>query len=125
MMAILLLIVAIWASPAMAEDGAIAIAILTQQRGPVQLVSPLDREIRDEGLAGARLGIADNATTGRFTKQRFTLIERTLPAGGRSADVIGGLMSEGIRFVVADLDAASLLSAATEGHEMLFINARA
>ncbi len=33
----------------------------------------------DEGVAGARMGIADDNTTGRFTKQSFTLEEKPLP----------------------------------------------
>ncbi len=87
--------------PAMAENGAVVIAVVTQQRDPVQPVSPLDGEIWDEGVAGARLGIADNATTGRFTGQHFLLVERTIASEGDAADAIRALAAEGIRFVVA------------------------
>ncbi len=32
----------------------------------------------DEGVAGARMGIADDNTTGRFTKQTYVLEEKAL-----------------------------------------------
>ena len=36
----------------------------------------------DEGLAGAKMGIADNNTTGRFTKQTYTLDDIALTLVG-------------------------------------------
>ena len=115
------------AAPALAENGAVTIAVVTQERELVQPVSPLDREIKDEGIAGARLGMADNATTGRFTGQRFTLIERTIPKGDSPTDAIRALAADGIRFVVTDLDAQALKAAASvaEARQMLFLNSRA
>jgi ABC transporter substrate binding protein (PQQ-dependent alcohol dehydrogenase system) len=124
---LLLALAMLWAMPALAETGEIAIAVLTQERDPVQPVSPLDQEARDEGFAGARLGLADNATTGRFTKQRFVLAERTIPKDGNPADTIRALASEGIRFLVVDLDAPVLLAALSDesARSMLFLNIRA
>jgi ABC transporter substrate binding protein (PQQ-dependent alcohol dehydrogenase system) len=126
MRAFLILLPLLLGIPALADESAINIAIVAQERDPILPVSPLDREIRDEGLAGARLGIADNATTGRFTKQRFVLVERVIPKDGNPADAIRLLAAEGIRFVVADLDAPALLAAASDekAREMLIINAR-
>ncbi|WP_243369204.1 ABC transporter substrate-binding protein [Microvirga solisilvae] len=127
-MKLLLAFIALFlASPVLGQEKTIAIGVVTQTRDPVQPVSPLDQEIRDEGLAGARLGIADNATTGRFTKQRFTLVEQTLAKDAKPADAIRDLAKEGIRFVVTDLDAPLLTAAASapEAREMLFLNARA
>jgi ABC transporter substrate binding protein (PQQ-dependent alcohol dehydrogenase system) len=115
------------AAPAIADDRGITVAVISQERDPIQPVSPLDREIQDEAVAGARLGVADNTTTGRFTGQRFMLVERTIPKGGSAAETIRQLGSEGIHFVVADLDAPTLLEAASEpqAHGMVFLNARA
>jgi ABC transporter substrate binding protein (PQQ-dependent alcohol dehydrogenase system) len=125
--AIPLVIAMLLAAPALATDGPIAVAIITQERDAVQPVSPLDPEIRDEGIAGARLGIADNSTTGRFTGQQFTLVERAIPREANPAETIRALATEGIRLVVADLDAPALRAAASEeqARGMLFINARA
>ncbi|PVE23609.1 branched-chain amino acid ABC transporter substrate-binding protein [Microvirga sp. KLBC 81] len=124
---VLILLTLLLAMPSLAENDAIAIAFVTQEREPIKPVSPLDQEIGDEGVAGARLGLADNATTGRFTKQRFVLVERTIPKNGNPSDTIGALAAEGIRLIVADLNAPILLAAASDpqAREMLFINARA
>ena len=45
-------------------------------------LSNLEEVPKDEGLAGARLGTADNATTGRFLGQTHKLEERVVPVGG-------------------------------------------
>jgi hypothetical protein len=42
-------------------------------------LSYLDQPPQDEGIQGARLGIADNNTTGHFTGQSFTLAEVIVP----------------------------------------------
>ncbi|UVF19339.1 ABC transporter substrate-binding protein [Microvirga terrae] len=124
---ILVLIAMVLSAPALAEEGVITIAVITQERDPVEPVSPIDRPIRDEGIAGARLGLSDNATTGRFTGQSFTLVERTVKNDGKPEDLIRELVREGVRLVVSDLDASLLLAAASapDAREMLLINARA
>jgi ABC transporter substrate binding protein (PQQ-dependent alcohol dehydrogenase system) len=109
---------------ASATEAVVPIAFLTQARPPVQPVSPLDRETSDEGLAGARLGLADTATTGRFTGQRFTLIERVIAVGEDPAAVARALLAGGVRLAVADLDMPALLKAAEAG-DLLILNSRA
>ena len=127
MRAVLIILATLLSSAALAEEGVITIGFVTQERNPVEPVSPLERQIRDEGIAGARLGIADNTTTGRFTGQRFRLVERVAKENDKPEDVIRELSVEGIRLVVSDLDAPLLLAAASapEAREMLLINARA
>lgn len=44
-------------------------------------LSNLDQEPPDLGLAGARLGLADNQTTGSFLNHTYTLVATSLPAG--------------------------------------------
>ncbi len=118
-----LLLLLVTATEAVSESG-IPIAFLTQVRAPVQPVSPLDREIHDEGLAGARLGTADTATTGRFTGQRFILVERVLAEGEDPAAVARALADDGVRFTVADLDMPALLKATTVP-DLVIVNSRA
>jgi len=75
-------------------------------------LSYLDQPPPDEGVQGARLGIADNNTTGRFTGQSFELAEAVVPEDG---DIAGGfreLAAKGIRLVVTDLAASELLTVA-------------
>ena len=103
----------------------VTIAFLGQHRETLLPISPLDRPRPDSGLDGARLGIADNATTGRFTGQTFALKEVVIPQDGDAAAAMRALAVEGIRFVVADLDAKTLLAAATAAPEQTLFNSRA
>lgn len=123
----LMLLAVFFAGSAVADTQTIPVGLLTQEREAAQPVSPLDREIRDEGVAGARLGIADNGTTGRFTGQRFILIERSISHDGNLADAVRALAEERVKFVIADLDASLLLKATSvpEAHDLIFFNTRA
>ena len=73
-------------------------------------LSYLDQPPQDEGLQGARLGIADNETTGHFTGQSFTLTEAIVPEDGDVSAGLRELAAKGIRLVVTDLAAPDLLS---------------
>ena len=75
-------------------------------------LSYLDQPPQDEGIQGARLGIADNETTGHFTGQSFTLTETIVPEDGDVAAGLRELAANGIRLVVTDLAASELLSVA-------------
>ena len=60
--------------PAGAADVAeIKIGYLRQALSKQQPISLLDQTTEDDGIAGARLAIADNNGTGRFANQRFAL----------------------------------------------------
>ena len=79
----------------------------------------LDPPPADEGVQGARLGLADNATTGRFAGQDYVLEERRTEAPEAALDALRGLLAAGIRLVVADLPADVLLQAAAEPAALL------
>lgn len=87
----------------------------------------LDPPPADEGVQGARLGLADNETTGRFTGQRFALEERIARGPEEALEALRGLAGAGVRLVVADLPAPLLLRAAglpeAEGVTLLNIGA--
>ncbi len=87
----------------------------------------LDPPPADEGVAGARLGIADDNTTGRFTGQHFVLAEAIAPAGGDVAAAFRKLVGEGVRLVVTDLPEAPLLAVAAlpEARAVTLFNAAA
>jgi ABC transporter substrate binding protein (PQQ-dependent alcohol dehydrogenase system) len=121
-----------------AQPASVRIGYVGQHRSPVQPASPLDEPAAEEGLAGARLGTADNGTTGRFIGQGYELAERRVgsgeEAGGaageavrQAAEAVAALAAEGVRFVVADLDAEPLTAAAAAGaaRGVLLLNARA
>jgi ABC transporter substrate binding protein (PQQ-dependent alcohol dehydrogenase system) len=65
----------------------------------------------DDGLAGARLAIEDNNTTGKFLKQQFKLEDVRLKDGDDVAKAALDLASRNT-FIVADLPPAALLQAA-------------
>lgn len=88
-------------------------------------ISLLDVPPDDNGVAGAKLAVADNNTTGRFLKQTFTLEEVRLKENDDPAAAVGALAERGITAVIADLPADALLKAADAGRDLLFFNAGA
>jgi ABC transporter substrate binding protein (PQQ-dependent alcohol dehydrogenase system) len=105
----------------------VRIAYLTQ---PVRVILPhsyLDAPPEDDGLAGARLGIVDNNTTGRFTKQAFALEEKIVAEDADVAEAFRGIVASGIRLVVTDLPAGRLtaLAGMPEAKGTTFFNAGA
>ena len=101
-------------SPRAAEQSSAAVQIgFIGQRVKREAPQPyLDPPPADEGVAGARLGIADDNTTGRFTGQQFVLAEALAPEGGDVAAAFRKLVGEGVRLVVTDLPEAPLLAVA-------------
>jgi ABC transporter substrate binding protein (PQQ-dependent alcohol dehydrogenase system) len=79
------------------------IGIITGVDRPQPPLSPLDAVAGDEALQGARLAISDNATTGRFTGQKFRLIEETLSDITGIGHAARRFEHDGVRFIVSDL----------------------
>src|SRR5437762_2452051 len=65
----------------------------------------------NDGIAGARLAVEDNNTTGKFLNQHFTLQEVRLKDGDDVAQAATAL-AEHNGFIIADLPADALLKAA-------------
>jgi ABC transporter substrate binding protein (PQQ-dependent alcohol dehydrogenase system) len=95
-----------------ANETVVPIGWLSQAAKRTLPLSYLDQPPEDEGIQGARLGIADDATTGRFTGQSFTLAAAIVPESGDVATGLRELSSNGVRLVVTDLSAPTLLSVA-------------
>jgi ABC transporter substrate binding protein (PQQ-dependent alcohol dehydrogenase system) len=75
-------------------------------------LSLLDIPPPDDGVAGAKLAIADNNTTGKFLKQEFQLdIVQSATAAELVAEVTKKV-DEGISYVVADASQQTLLAIA-------------
>ena len=79
----------------------------------------------DNGLAGARLAIDDNNTTGRFLNQQFSLEDVRVLPGDNPAAAITTLAERGVSLIIADLPAGPLLKAADAGRNLLFFNVTA
>ena len=75
-------------------------------------LSLVEEPAANDGIAGARLAIEDNNTTGKFLNQHFTLEELRLKEGDDAAAAAVALADRNIAFIVADLPADALLKAA-------------
>lgn len=87
----------------------------------VEVIAP------DKGLAGARLAIGDNNTTGKFLKQSFVLSETIIPDKGDLHQAARDMSAAGIKLVVAALTADRLLEFAAypEMQDALIFNIQA
>src|SRR4026208_1459107 len=87
-------------------------------------LSRLNVEPDDLGIAGAEIALKDNNTTGRFTKQQFTLDVEKVPVGGDAAASLQKLADSGHHFVLVDAPADTLLklSDSFKGKDVLQVN---
>jgi ABC transporter substrate binding protein (PQQ-dependent alcohol dehydrogenase system) len=80
-------------------------------------LSPLDRPPGDDGLAGARLAISDNNTTGRFIDQQFDIADAQIRADDDASARLEALAGEGIALILTDAPADRLLALAASGRD--------
>ena len=81
------------------------------QAGVKSKLSLVEQPSENDGIAGARLAIEDNNTTGKFLNQRFFLEEVRLKDGEDVAKAATALADRN-GFIIADLPADALLKAA-------------
>src|SRR5258708_22530232 len=99
------------ATPALAAEPAeIGVGYLGHA-GIRSTLSLVQQPADNDGIAGARLAIEDNNTTGKFLNQHFTLQEVRLKDGEDVAQAASTL-AEHNGFIIADLPADALLKAA-------------
>ena len=79
--------------------------------GVQQTLSLVEQAAENDGIAGARLAIEDNNTTGKFLNQRFNLEEVRLKEGEDVAKAATALADRN-GFIIADLPPDALLQAA-------------
>ena len=103
------------ATPQAAAGDVIKIPILLvrEKRDRPPPLSLLDLPNADDGVAGAKLAILDNNTTGRFLKQDFTLeVLDHEKADQLVADVAKRVETGNIGFVILDVSAKTVLAVA-------------
>lgn len=83
-----------------------------RRAGAKPTLSLIEEPAANDGVAGARLAIEDNNTTGKFLNQHFTLEELRLKEGDDAATAAMTLADRNIAFIIADLPADALLKAA-------------
>ena len=107
-----------------AETTEIKIGYLRQPESR-NAISLLDVPPPDHGVAGAKMAIDDNNTTGKFLNQHFALEEVRLKDQDDPAAAVAALAGRGVSLIITDLPADALLKAADAGRSLLFFNAGA
>jgi ABC transporter substrate binding protein (PQQ-dependent alcohol dehydrogenase system) len=113
LLAVLTIAAAVPVAGLCAEPQAVRIGWLSQAVKRTVPLTYLDQPPDDEGIQGARLGLADDRTTGNFTGQSLELVERVVPEDGDIAASFRDLVANGVHLVVTDLAAPELLSVAS------------
>ncbi|MBV1707361.1 MAG: ABC transporter substrate-binding protein [Hyphomicrobiales bacterium] len=88
-------------------------------------ISIMDVPPADDTLAGARMAIDDDNTTGTFLNQSFELVDEPVARHGDPLPALQDLAAKGVHLVITDLHAADLLkvASASAASDMLFFNA--
>lgn len=120
---------AVQAQEAKSADAKLQVPILfvRELRDAPLPLSLLDLPPPDDGLAGGKLAIADNNTTGKFLNQDFTLdVSENAKADALIADV-SAKVAAGTKFVVVDAssDTLLMLADALKDKDVLLFNAAA
>ena len=103
----------------------ITIVLAREQRDRPPPLSLLDFPPGDDGVAGAKLAINDNNTTGRFLRQEFTLDVVQSASVPELVAEVTKRVDAGAGFVVVDGSAAAVLALADalKGRDVLIMNA--
>jgi ABC transporter substrate binding protein (PQQ-dependent alcohol dehydrogenase system) len=119
-------ILALISTLAMAEPLAIKVGYLGRAEKKAT-ISLIEVPPNNDGVAGARLALEDNNTTGKFLNQHFSLEEVRIKEGSDPVEVVSQLADGGISFFIADLAADALLTVADAGRPrgLVFFNAGA
>jgi len=119
-------ILALISTLAMAEPLAIKIGYLGRAEKKAT-ISLIDFPPDNDGVAGVRLALVDNNTTGKFLNQDFSLEEVRIKEGSDPVEIVSQLADHGISFFIVDLSAGALLSVADSGRPrgLVFFNAGA
>ena len=92
-----------------------------------ETISILDIPAADDFVAGAKLAMADNNTTGKFIDQSFAIEDVKVEPDGDAVGAARKLIDSGVRFLIVDLPADKLLQVAdaARGADALVFNAGA
>ena len=99
------------AQPALADPLAVKVGVIRQTHSR-ETISILDIPAADDFIAGARMGMDDNNTTGRFLDQSFSVVDAKLAQGDDPVAPLNKMLADGVRFFIVDLPAAELLAVA-------------
>ncbi|WP_395697993.1 ABC transporter substrate-binding protein [Methylocella sp.] len=94
-----------------AQPLVVRIGFIRQQHSR-DVISILDIPAEDDGIAGARLGVEDDNTTGGFLGQSFTIEDVVVREDEDPVKALDALLAKGIGLILADLPPEKLLALA-------------
>ncbi len=77
-----------------------------------ETISILDIPPADDFVAGARMAMDDNNTTGRFLDQSFSVVDAKLAPGEDPIAALKSMLDDGVRLFIVDLPPAEVLAVA-------------
>jgi ABC transporter substrate binding protein (PQQ-dependent alcohol dehydrogenase system) len=110
--------------PAAADTLEVKIGVLRQIHSR-ETISILDIPAADDFVAGAKMALEDNNSTGRFIDQSYSLIEAKVGANEDPAQKLDAMLAQGVRLFVVDLPPVQLLAVADRAKGALVFNAGA
>src|SRR6202042_3760035 len=87
---------------AAADPLAVKVGVIREAH-PRDTVSILDIPPADDFVAGARMAMDDNNTTGRFLDQSFSVVDAKLTPGEDPMAPLKEMLADGGRFFIVDL----------------------
>jgi ABC transporter substrate binding protein (PQQ-dependent alcohol dehydrogenase system) len=111
-------------SPALA---ALKIGYLREIGEQPRPASRVDREPKDAGIAGAKMGIEENNAGGRFTGHDYSLDVTTVTSADKAIEALQKFLDSDHHYIVVDASADTLVKMAdwAKGKDILLFNIRA
>ena len=98
-------------APAGADPLAVKVGVIHEAHSR-ETISILDIPPADDFVAGARMAMDDNNTTGRFLDQTFSIVDARLTSGEDPIAALKTMLDGGVRLFIVDLPAAEVLAVA-------------
>ena len=99
------------AEPASADPLEVKVGVIHQTHSR-ETISILDIPPADDFIAGARMAMDDNNTTGRFLDQSFSVVDTKLAPGEDPIAPLEEMVADGVRFFIVDLPPTETLAVA-------------
>jgi ABC transporter substrate binding protein (PQQ-dependent alcohol dehydrogenase system) len=102
--------------PANADPLAVKVGVIHEAHSR-ETISILDIPPADDFVAGARMAMDDNNTTGRFLDQSFSVVDAKLTPREDPVSPLKDMLADGVRFFIIDLPPSEVLAVADEARD--------
>ena len=114
--ALLAIAIPVAAAPTKADPLAVKVGVLRQTHSR-ETISLTDVPARDDFIAGAKMAMDDDNTTGQFLNQSFSVVDTKVGEDGDAVAAARAMLDDGVRFLITDLPADKLLAVADAARE--------